>query len=273
MTEAGLNTVNLSTLNVFQQVMLFCLIIVGSTVRHSSVLFYLGNQCLMAHLYDLTQVWVSIAIVFVRRRAFEKRFSDIVEEQQRLRKQKGSLSLRRLSSASLPRSVTNNSLGLLRSRSFRTEPKEQRSTMQPDHDHRDSQSNMGISGPLESDTVLQKRNMSNDGSQDEQKQGQQDDSAPNQITFASDVQDPSPTAYQRNLRPPYTNVRSQVESQEGSHNEVAADHHYHFLDMFGRNSSFHHLSEAERRRLGGVEYRAICLLSVIVPLHSLTFGD
>lgn len=36
MTEAGLNTVNLSTLNVFQQVILFFLIIVGSTVGHHS---------------------------------------------------------------------------------------------------------------------------------------------------------------------------------------------------------------------------------------------
>lgn len=215
----------------------------------------------------MAQVWVSIAIVFVRRRAFEKRFSDIVEEQQRLRKRKGSLSLRRLSSASIPRPFANNNLGLLRSRSFRTEPKEQPSTMQPDHDHHDPESNMGISAPLESHTVLQKKSSFNDGSQDEQEQGQQDDSAPNQITFAADVQDPSPTAYQRNLRPPYTNVRGQVESQEKGHNEEAADHLSHFLDMFGRNSSFHHLSEAERRRLGGVEYRAVCLLSVIVPLY------
>lgn len=77
----------------------------------------------------------------------------------------------------------------------------------------------------------------------------------------------SPTAYQRHLNPPYENALSQAESQEESHNTEALDPRSHFLEMFGRNSSFHHLSEAERRRLGGVEYRAICLLSVIVPLY------
>ncbi|PCH00712.1 Cation transporter [Penicillium occitanis (nom. inval.)] len=248
MTEAGLNTVNLSTLNVFQQVILFFLIIVGSTI------------------------WVSIAIVFVRRRAFEKRFSDIVEEQQRRRKRRGSLSLRRLSTVSIHRPFANNNLGLLRSRSFRTEPMGQSNTMQPDHDNRDPERNLAVSAPLEDENALQKEKSSNDGSQAEQEQGgqeqgHQDDSAPNQITFAADVRDRSPTAYQRNLRPPYTNVRSQAEPQQESRDSEVPDHLSHFLDMFGRNSSFHHLSEAERRRLGGVEYRAVCLLSVIVPLY------
>lgn len=210
---------------------------------------------------------MSIAIVLVRRRAFEKRFSDIVEEQQRRRKRKGSLSLRRLSSVSVPRPFANNNLGLLRSRSFRTEPKEQPNTMQADHDDRDPEMNMAISAPLGEDTVFKKTNSTNDGSQAEQEQRQQDDTAPNQITFAADVRDRSPTAYPRNLRPPYTNVRSQVEPREEGHDAEVTDRHSHFLDMFGRNSSFHHLSEAERRRLGGVEYRAVCLLSVIVPLY------
>lgn len=215
---------------------------------------------------------MSIAIVFVRRRAFEKRFSDIVEEQQRRRKRRGSLSLRRLSTVSIALPFANNNLGLLRSRSFRTEPRGQSDTMQPDHDTRDPEMNLAVSAPLEAENAFQKEKSSNDGSQadqeqGEQEQGQQDDSAPNQITFAADVRDRSPTAYQRNLRPPYTNVRSQAESQQEGRDTEAPDHQFHFLDMFGRNSSFHHLSEAERRRLGGVEYRAICLLSVIVPLY------
>ncbi|KAF6840750.1 cation transporter [Colletotrichum musicola] len=55
MTEAGLNTVNLSEMTVWQQVMLWLLIIVGSTV------------------------WVSIWTVLARKHAFEKRFREIVE--------------------------------------------------------------------------------------------------------------------------------------------------------------------------------------------------
>lgn len=210
---------------------------------------------------------MSIGIVFVRRRAFEKRFSDIVGEQQRRRKRRGSLSLRRLSTVSIPRPFANNNLGLLRSRSFRTEPRGQPNTIQPYHDNRDPEMNLAVSAPFEAENAFQKENSSNDGSQAQQEQGQQDDSAPNQITFAADVRDRSPTAYQRNLRPPYTNVRSQAESQQEGRDTEAPDHQSHFLDMFGRNSSFHHLSEAERRRLGGVEYRAVCLLSVIVPLY------
>ena len=35
----------------------------------------------------------------------------------------------------------------------------------------------------------------------------------------------------------------------------------------GRNSQFHNLSEAERRKLGGIEYDAICLLSWLVPTY------
>ena len=35
----------------------------------------------------------------------------------------------------------------------------------------------------------------------------------------------------------------------------------------GRNSQFHHLTAEERRKLGGIEYDAICLLSWVVPLY------
>ena len=35
----------------------------------------------------------------------------------------------------------------------------------------------------------------------------------------------------------------------------------------GRNSRFHHLTDAERRKLGGIEYDAITVLSYLVPLY------
>jgi hypothetical protein len=47
------------------------------------------------------------------------------------------------------------------------------------------------------------------------------------------------------------------------------DSHLNFLRKISRNSSFHHLSERERQRLGGAEYRAVSLLSIIVPLYFL----
>lgn len=39
----------------------------------------------------------------------------------------------------------------------------------------------------------------------------------------------------------------------------------------GRNSQFHGLSEKERKKLGGIEYDAICLLSWVVPLYFVLF--
>ncbi|CZT05718.1 related to potassium transport protein TRK1, high-affinity [Rhynchosporium graminicola] len=55
MTEAGLNTVNLSEMTTFQQIILFLLIIIGSTI------------------------FVSVGTVWTRKRVFEKRFKGIVK--------------------------------------------------------------------------------------------------------------------------------------------------------------------------------------------------
>ncbi|CAD6447678.1 a8a07325-342f-4672-a8bc-cd904a5a23fa [Sclerotinia trifoliorum] len=70
MTEAGLNTVNLSTMTTFQQVILWLLIVVGSAI------------------------FVSVATVRTRKRAFEIRFGEVVgrqkEERRRDRLRSGS---------------------------------------------------------------------------------------------------------------------------------------------------------------------------------------
>ncbi|KAJ2898345.1 hypothetical protein MKZ38_003973 [Zalerion maritima] len=66
MTEAGLNTVNLSEMNTWQQVLLLILIILGSAI------------------------WVSIWTVLARKHVFEQRFEEIVEgvRMQRLRRRR-----------------------------------------------------------------------------------------------------------------------------------------------------------------------------------------
>lgn len=43
--------------------------------------------------------------------------------------------------------------------------------------------------------------------------------------------------------------------------------YFPFTGAVGRNSQFHHLTHEEREQLGGVEYKAICFLSVVVPLY------
>lgn len=42
--------------------------------------------------------------------------------------------------------------------------------------------------------------------------------------------------------------------------------------LISRNSQFHGLTASEREKLGGVEYKAICLLSFIVPLYFVLFN-
>lgn len=39
----------------------------------------------------------------------------------------------------------------------------------------------------------------------------------------------------------------------------------------GRNSQFFHLTDKERKKLGGIEYDAVCLLSWVVPLYFVLF--
>jgi hypothetical protein len=96
------------------------------------------------------------------------------------------------------------------------------------------------------------------------------------LAFASDVQRPreqSSSRYpQPHLLPPYTNYRQpSVLSDRGpwrgeepgsSGHETLA-----FLRHVGRNSTFPMLTEEERDKLGGVEYRAVCLLTIIVPIY------
>lgn len=75
MTEAGLNTINLSTLNTWQQFMLFALIMAGSAI------------------------WVSIFVVHVRLRAFEREFAKTIK-QSRLERQRSKARARSSSRAS-----------------------------------------------------------------------------------------------------------------------------------------------------------------------------
>ncbi|KAF2720481.1 TrkH-domain-containing protein [Polychaeton citri CBS 116435] len=79
MTEAGLNTVNISTFNTWQQIMLFLLILVGSAV------------------------WVSAFVVHARRVAFERRFREVIDEQKRKREER-----RRVSEEKRGRSWSRN---------------------------------------------------------------------------------------------------------------------------------------------------------------------
>ncbi|KAB8215050.1 cation transport protein-domain-containing protein [Aspergillus novoparasiticus] len=163
MTGAGLNTVDLSKLNTFQQLLLFVLIAVGSPI------------------------FVSIGVLLVRRRAFEKRFGNFFHEQES-----------QLSSRSSSRT----------------------SALQPSFQETCPE------GAIPNAHIHPKSR--------------------------ADCLQPN-SAVQPNLRR-QSDRRGEEESLGLQRKE-------------GRNSSFHHLTKNERHRLGGVEYRAVCLLVRIVPIY------
>ncbi|KAK6812990.1 hypothetical protein RU639_010794 [Aspergillus parasiticus] len=206
MTGAGLNTVDLSKLNTFQQLLLFVLIAVGSPVRfsHPFIPSYLNGYhmcqdhvflslssplrvtCLIVTKLGL-QIFVSIGVLLVRRRAFEKRFGNFFHEQE---SQLSSRSSSR-TSALQPSFQETCPEGAIPDAHIR--PKSRADCLQPN----------------------------------------------------SAVQPSSSRQFDR---------RGEEESFSLQRKE-------------GRNSSFHHLTKNERHRLGGVEYRAVCLLVRIVLIY------
>ena len=60
---------------------------------------------------------------------------------------------------------------------------------------------------------------------------------------------------------------SNVPGERRTPNEKPVTKYFPSTGFVSRNSQFHGLTEAERERLGGCEYRAISLLAIIVPLY------
>jgi len=67
--------------------------------------------------------------------------------------------------------------------------------------------------------------------------------------------------------------------KDATEDRVSSEHPFSKIDKYfktvngyiSRNSQFHHLTERERKMLGGIEYDAICLLSWVVPAYFVLF--
>ena len=273
MTEAGLNTVNLSEVNTFQQVLLWILIIVGSSI------------------------FVSISTVWTRKRVFENRFKNIVKSQKgvrRFRKQS-------ISSIAGPNTVTQP--GLKNSSEPEGPVVRYESNIVPPEQGISPQSNpVAASGKPSSDvtdSIVQNSmeslaagttpNIAEIGASptEENVVKQNAQTEANHISFMR--YGPSPTFSQRRFltfsgvgahpnatgyKSPYsTSIYNRIrrgEQDQTADRENLSDGEYpHYLTRTttGRNSQFHGLSQEQREHLGGVEYRAITLLSWIVPLY------
>lgn len=72
-----------------------------------------------------------------------------------------------------------------------------------------------------------------------------------------------------------TSTFSKVQDQDGAESERPTGgtgpkrSYFSFDVLVSRNSRFHHLTEVQREELGGVEYRALDLLSKLVPIYIL----
>ena len=279
MTEAGLNTINLSTLNTFQQFMLFALILMGSAI------------------------FVSIFVVFVRVKAFERQFEEVIKKRRETKR------LRRRGSMSRTKSFfakDNERVGSLSEvdKNGRTAGETSNKEKAPVIDGDEASSGQISNQPLE-DGLYTTANKADDirlnlvESQGRGRiqapftnpplQAQPQSPDEDRIAFRTD------TVFNRsahNVPEPmrhsffsFTGVGATASSSLHARSTSASapkmirtgmpsgfvgkptDAWFPSSGWMSRNSHFHGLSVEDRKHLGGCEYSAILFLSFLVPVY------
>ena len=264
MTLAGLNTINLSELNVFQQFILFALTLLGSAIL------------------------VSIVVVHVRKKAFERTFKSAFKDHHHQQpREQGRDSARRSSSHADPLEPVPEVDGVVVGGSM----------IKPPNQPFDEKNGMDEANPGNCPPAQREQWMTNDlpaepeySADDIERRNSvfngdhEGDAASRRITFASPSLPTKPTEHtrvfsmqgvgaRRNIMNhpnqsghiPYSRRSStvaDVDADQGGPSELLPP-----AGFIERNSQFSSLTLAERDRLGGVEYRAIKLLALIVPLY------
>lgn len=288
MTEAGLNTVNLSELNTFQQFLLFVLIMLGSAI------------------------WVSAFVVHVRWKAFTKRMAVVVEERKRKRLERRSTSRLRRAMTWRSKRGADQEIGGDAEEEGKDED-EKADTDQPQGrdetppGRRGAPEMNGISSTTgekldDSDNDLLKPSEARDESRgrgpgitfrEDTRFGPSHDvsNAPTRTTTASGLSLAPQTSMQSRHRPlftlngvgarPTTSLRPSFDLQrvqtglsqappKNPRGDISK-----YIDSIGgwvtRNSQFNGLTADERDHLGGLEYRAVSLLAWLVPLYFVLF--
>ncbi|TVY39003.1 High-affinity potassium transport protein [Lachnellula subtilissima] len=287
MTEAGLNTVNLSTMSTAQQVLLWFLILIGSAV------------------------FVSVGTVFTRKRVFEQRFRHIVKTQKEERRE-------RRRSLSLGRDEEGEVGKRLRGLRGEDEHVDRREFESRHSGPRDPTPGLSSNGPAAGGIKLQQMDRGEREDEvvlDEEARADLEGShnpVSSQSTPHVHTQNehhhhrvlsfvgvgahpnphPSSSAYTYSShthaalsnadgareglshRQPYFSAKEKeldasTESGEGAQAGLNTSQYPDYLTRHttGRNAQFYGLSRAEREHLGGVEYRAITLLAYVVPIY------
>ncbi|KAI0879795.1 TrkH-domain-containing protein [Annulohypoxylon maeteangense] len=260
MTEAGLNTVNLSQMTTWQQILLWLLIIIGSSI------------------------WVSIWTVLVRKHAFEVRFEEIVrkERKRRLERRNASLTLlpitHRLrtlgrSSRTVPESGGASSLWNQRpaiGHPAISQPSDGRLLspvvpLQQETGARDLATPESQSLPHTDGSVLHRRSLLPvENSTDPQGDNM---AAPGNTEHVAFVDNLGARARSSSISPSGTTAHRHFSTTD----TVVNRHSYLRGHKVGRNGQFHDLTSEEREELGGTEYRALKLLSVVVPVYFVSW--
>jgi hypothetical protein len=233
-----------------------------------------------------SSIFVSIAILHIRKSAFERQLEELAERKRRrlgIRTLTFSLSKRRNSASSNSREEAIAS-GAVRGHAIQAENGE--ADYRPTFASRVRTTSMSqLDRP---DTVPRPLN------------DRVDEGAPGHITFASQAPPPrrettqlSTLQHRKSFMPTNSGVAvhsmadhprnaqpfihdASPESKEGnrlrSRSLAKLNKYFESLSgLVGRNSQFYHLSEKERRALGGIEYDAICVLSWLVPIYFVLF--
>ncbi|KAJ9307109.1 hypothetical protein DTO217A2_3347 [Paecilomyces variotii] len=263
MTGAGLNTVNLSTLNTFQQLILFLLIVFGSAILVSSV------------------------VLFVRKQAFERKLKGILKERHSVSHcQRSGLHIRLSHLRRKPRSPqepgdVDTDLG----DQF---PDGKRPVVQSAciSTNGPSTTRANASGSIISDSIHERPHESQSDQiphDDDHIQWIDDD----QVTIGGSPR-PRRHSHRRvfpmagvGARPDLNNHPRDIlpdpllyEARRPSLIETAlkgTQKYFLSKGFISRNSQFYGLTPSERGKLGGVEYRAVSFLSIIVPLYFVLF--
>lgn len=286
MTLAGLNTVNLSTLNTFQQIMLFSLIMIGSAI------------------------FVSAFVVHVRMRAFEHRFEHVAEQRRRRagRHRPGSRSLANRISRSFSRSAIIDeqagsgippsegpykevgnpkdgpSLGRVSSKSITSEKGSQ---LEKDDEPVATGASEQQGQATDSSWNIIHRNEAGDEILVDPSSGPVN-GPPTNITFGPNIyyHEEGSSSNHRHLHhfmgvgaDSHATLKRRPTSASAHASDLQLDTvesssaHLPFASsgFLSRNSHFHHLTEKEREELGGYEYRAVRLLSWLVPAYYVLF--
>ena len=288
MTEAGLNTVNLSTLNTWQQFILFLLIMLGSAI------------------------WVSAFVVHVRRRAFENRFKEEIDRR-RFRFplsrtiSRGDSQFPLAGSKTRSLQTANDSDGgaqaLPNNGKFSTLTQNDDSEKVEVPHRRVSDVPAGVDPLDEAPATASQTNgnsTSNPDTTADTKANQPDlmsgQTRPDRITFASD------TRFRRrdsrgnddlnrddfvhrvfsfqgvgarndmsmrhmSFQSPRRGSTDISRRASEDRNDPGRRSYMPSSGVLSRNSTFHNLTEEDRRRLGGTEYKAIVFLSWVVPVY------